>query len=443
MSDQVRLERRAAPDGTVHVPGDKSLTHRALLLGALAEGPSHIDGPLDAADTRASAAFAGALGARVTWPAGQAAMVEGPGAKGLTEPAQVVDCGNSGTTMRLATGIATGLAPGALTVLTGDASLSGRPMRRVVGPLERLGAQAWTRAAGTPPVAVRGGGVCGGAVETAVPSAQVKSALLLAGLLGRGPVTVSERVATRDHTERMLAAMGARLERSGLATRIYPGPLRPLRHRIPGDPSSAANWWVLAAITGGRLATPGVLLSPARTGLLAVLRQAGAAVHVEVDAEVPEPVGTVVVAHRGPLAPICWDPSVVPTLVDEVPLAALLATQAQGRSRLEGLAELRVKETDRLHEVAFGLSALGARVVEHPDALEIDGPTPLRGAALDSHGDHRLAFLWAIAAAVADGPVDIAGAAAVAVSYPDFWAALERTGAVAVAGAGAGKNGQA
>ena len=432
MSDAIHLERRAVPDGTVAVPGDKSLTHRAILLGALAEGVSRIDSPLDAADTRASAAVARALGARVAWREGQGATVEGHGASGLTEPSQLLDCGNSGTTLRLAAGMATGLPAGALTVLTGDASLRARPMRRVVDPLARLGAQAWTRAAGTPPVAVRGGGVTGGAVETAVPSAQVKSALLLAGLLGRGPVRVAERVATRDHTERMLAAMGARLERSGLATTVFPGPLRPLAHRIPGDPSSAANWWVLAAITGGRLVTPHVLLNPARIGLLAVLRQAGAEVHAEVEDEVPEPVGTVAVAHRGPLSPIRWDPADVPTLVDEVPLAALLATQAHGRSRLDGLSELRVKETDRLHEVARGLSLLGAQVVEHADALEILGPTPLRGAALDSHGDHRLAFVWAIAAAIAEGGVDLRGAAAVSVSYPGFWEALAGTGAVAV-----------
>ena len=431
MCDRLVLERGHVPDAAVVVPGDKSLTHRAILLGALADGRSRIDGALDADDTRSSAGAARALGARVDWPAGGSVTVVGRGAAGLQEPSDVVDCGNSGTTLRLMMGMATGIS-GGLTVLTGDASLRGRPMGRVVEPLAQLGAHAWTRAGGAPPVAVRGGGVVGGHVATPVPSAQVKSALLLAGLLGRGAVTVTEALPTRDHTERLLVQMGARLQRVGLASTIEPGRLAPLTYRIPADPSAAAMWWVLAALTGGRVSTAGVLLNPARIGLLTVLRQAGVAVEVEVEQEAPEPVGRVVVRGPDALRPIRLAAPAVPGLVDEVPLVALLATQAHGPSRLEGLSELRVKETDRLHATAVGLAALGAHVVEQPDALDIEGPTLLQGAAVDSAGDHRLAFTWAVAASVTDGPVTLTGASAVSVSYPAFWRTLAETGAVAV-----------
>lgn len=274
--------------------------------------------------------------------------------------------------------------------------------------------------------------MAGGHVSSPVPSAQVKSALLLAGLLGRGAVTVTEELPTRDHTERLLVQMGARLQRVGLASTIEPGSLAPLTYRIPADPSAAAMWWVLAALTGGRVSTADVLLNPSRIGVLSVLRQAGVAVEVEVEQQAPEPVGRVVVRGAGALRPIRLAAAAVPGLVDEVPLVALLATQAHGHSRLEGLSELRVKETDRLHAVAVGLAALGARVVEQPDALDIEGPTPLKGAAVDSRGDHRLAFTWAVAASVTDGPVTLAGASAVSVSYPAFWRTLAETGAVAV-----------
>ena len=431
MSDRLILERGTVPDTAIAVPGDKSLTHRAILFGALADGSSHVEAALDSDDTRSSAAAVRALGAQVDWPAGGPVTVVGRGAAGLEEPADVVDCGNSGTTLRLMIGMATGIV-GGLTVLTGDASLRGRPMGRVVEPLAHLGAQAWTRAGGAPPVAVRGGGVRGGRAATPVPSAQVKSALLLAGLLGRGAVTVTEEFPTRDHTERLLAHMGARIRRDGLAATIEPGSLAPLTYRIPADPSAAAMWWVLAALTGGRVSTDGVLLNPSRIGLLAMLRQAGVAVEVGVEQKLPEPVGRVVVRGDGPLRPIRLEAPAVPGLVDEVPLLALLATQAHGHSRLEGLAELRVKETDRLHAVAAGLAALGAHVVEAPEALDIEGPTPLKGTALDSLGDHRLAFAWAVAAAVADGPVTLADASAVSVSYPAFWRTLADTGAVTV-----------
>jgi len=430
MAEGLVLTRGKVLDHVVEVPGDKSLTHRALLLGALADGTARVERPLDAEDTRTSARVAAAWGAEVVWPPQGPLTITGHGRRGLLEPPDVLDCGNSGTTMRLAIGIASGI-DGALTVLTGDASLRGRPMRRVVDPLAQLGGTAWVRAAGTPPVVVRGGGVSGGVVSTPVASAQVKSALLLAGVLGRGPVTVREPLATRDHTERLLKAMGVRIERDGLETRVWPGDLSPLSYRVPGDPSSAANWWVMAAISGGRVTTPGVLLNPSRIGVLEVLRTAGAAVSIELATVEPEPVGTVTVsAEPGRLRRFAIGPEQVPALVDEVPLLALLASCAQGTSQLRGLGELRVKETDRLALTARGLSALGARVRERADELEISGPTPIAGTHLDAAGDHRMALVWAVAAAVASSPIALTGTESVAVSYPSFWTELEASGAV-------------
>jgi 3-phosphoshikimate 1-carboxyvinyltransferase len=433
MSEAMRLLPGRPADWTATVPGDKSLTHRAILLGAIAHGTSRVIGALDADDTRASARVARAFGAGVDWPAGGLLTVAGRGRSGLLEPREVLDCGNSGTTMRLAIGIASGIR-GALTVLTGDASLRARPMRRVLDPLRAIGGQGWARRDGAPPVAVLGGGVQGGVVDTGVPSAQVKSALLLAGLFAARPVTVRESLPTRDHTERLLATMGARVEGTGPGggVTVWPGDIAAVSHTIPGDPSSAANWWVLAAITHGRVTTPNVLANPARVGALEVIRRAGASVAVEQTAAVPEPVATVTVTGPARLRPFRVAADEVPALVDEVPLLALLATQADGTSELLGLGELRVKESDRLGAMVEGLRALGAHIEERGDNVAIRGPSPLHGARLSSRGDHRLGFVWAVAASVADGPVVMEGAKAASVSYPKFFEELARSGSVEV-----------
>lgn len=409
------------------VPADKSLTHRGILLGLLAAGETRVERPLLAEDTRRSIALAQAFGARVT-VADARLVIDSPGQAGLREPPDVFDCGNSGTTMRIGAGIAASV-PG-MTVLTGDASLRGRPMARVLDPLARLGATTLCRQDGRPPLAIRGRRLTGGRIELTVASAQVKSALLLAGLAADGPVTVVEPLLTRDHTERLLRAMGARVSTGDGSVGVEPGRLAPLTLTVPGDPSSAAFWWTWAVLAGRRVTTPGVLLNPTRIGFLDVLRRMGALVTVAEVREDLEPVGAVTVERGGDLAPIRIGPAEVPALIDELPLVALLATQADGTSEVSGAAELRVKESDRIAAVGEGLRALGAQVEDRPDGWLVKGPTPLRGAAVDSRGDHRVAMALMVAAAGASGPVTLRGAACAAVSYPGFLEALAEVGGV-------------
>lgn len=412
------------------MPGDKSLTHRGVLLAVLAEGRSVVHRPLHAADIAASIRAAEAFGA-VVEAGPDRFVVEGAGVGQLREPPDVVDAANSGTTIRLAAGLAATIR--GVSMFTGDASLRRRPMARVLEPLGRLGARYLARGGGFAPFAIRGGTLAGGTVELPVASAQVKSALLLAGLAATGPVTVVEPLPSRDHTERLLLRMGAQIRTEGTAVTVEPGLLKPLVFTVPGDPSSAAFWWVAAAVTGGRVVTPEVLLNPARVGLLAVLEQAGAQVTVVVAQEDPEPVGTVTVVGPDRLRPVRVEGAAVPALVDELPLVAVLAALGHGTSTVRGARELRVKESDRIAAMAEGLARLGAHIAEEPDGWTIEGPARLKGAVVESRGDHRIAMALAIAAAGAEGPTWIRGAQAVAVSYPAFWDALGETGAAVVA----------
>jgi 3-phosphoshikimate 1-carboxyvinyltransferase len=414
----LRLRAGDPPEGvTVAVPGDKSVTHRALLLGLLARGTTQVSAPLLALDTLRSLEVTRAFGARVTERPGEL-IIESPGLGSLREPDQVIDCGNSGTTMRLAAGIAA-TVPG-LTVLTGDASLRRRPMARVTGPLQVLGVTSWTRADGCAPIAVRGGAIRGGRVNLPVASAQVKSALLLAGLAADGPVTVVEPVSTRDHTERMLRAQGIDVVVAGGAATVHPGTPAPIAVKVPGDPSSAAFWWAWAAVRGGLVVTDGVLLNPGRTGFLQVLRRMGAVVTEEVTEETVEPVGRVTVSGPQRLGPVTIDGSEVPSLVDELPLVAVLATQAEGHSLVTGAGELRVKESDRIQAMGDALRAMGAEVSDRCDGWAIEGGGPLGAATVDALGDHRVAMALLVAATRATGPVTLLGADAVSVSYPGF-----------------------
>lgn len=428
MADRVSIKPTGRPsDLTVRPPGDKSLSHRAILLGLLANGTSHVGGLLASDDIDASFRVLHAYGGEATRE-GPRVSIRGRGVEGLSEPRGVMDAGNSGTTMRLACGIAA-LAPG-VSVFTGDASLSNRPMGRVLDPLRTLGIESLARAGNYAPLAIRGRTTTGGSVRLAVASAQVKSALLVAGLGAAGPVVVTEPVLTRDHTERLLRAMGAQLVHDGLSVTIQPGSLRPLDWEVPADPSSAAYWWVLAAITRGRASTRAVLLNPTRTGILEVLRRAGATVRSVVEHDVPEASGTVEVQGAESLRAFSIEGSEVPAQVDEIPLAAVLATQCQGVTEISGAAELRVKETDRIVAMVRGLSAMGAEIEERPDGFRINGPTRLHGARVESYGDHRIAMALAIAASVAEGETLVEGAGAVSISYPEFWQVLDETGAV-------------
>jgi 3-phosphoshikimate 1-carboxyvinyltransferase len=418
--------------GTVTVPGDKSISHRSLLFGAIAEGTTRIEGLLPAEDPLSTAACLRAMGVTVSPIAdGQVVTVEGVGLDGLREPADVLDCGNSGTTMRLMLGLLAGRA-GRHFVLSGDASLRSRPMRRVGAPLAQMGARIQGREDGNlAPLAVLGQTLHGSVIGTPVASAQVKSALLLAALTANGPTTVIEPAPTRDHSERMLRAFGADLEVDGDEGRfitVRPGPtLVGQTVVVPGDISSAAFWLVAAAITpGAELTVENVGLNPSRTGILDVLAEMGARITVLNSRDVAgEPVGDLHVQH-GPLRAFRIEEPMIPRLVDEIPVLAVAACCAEGVSRISGAAELRVKETDRLAVMARQLTAMGARLEEHADGLSIEGPTPLHGAEVDSETDHRVAMSLAVASLVARGDTRLGRAEAAAVSYPGFWEDLAR-----------------
>ncbi len=420
----MKIEPAAAVVGHLAVPGDKSISHRAVLLGALGDGETHVRGFGRSGDTEATVAAVRALGVEVEDVASDELVVHGAGLRGL-RPGEVA-CANAGTLMRLLSGIAAG-QDGEF-VLTGDASLSARPMERVAEPLRRMGAEIETTD-GHPPLVVHGtGGLRGISYELPVASAQVKSAVLLAGLNADGPTTVVEPLATRDHTELMLEAAGARVRRRARSVTVEPaGSLRLADVVVPGDFSSAAPLLVAAALIAGSDVTIHDLgVNRRRTGLLDVLGRMGARVSVFDRRRVGgEPVASVQL-QSGELVATEIGADEVPGLVDELPLVALLASHARGETRVAGAGELRVKETDRVEAVTDGLRALGARIHSRPGGWTITGvPTRLRGGRLDARGDHRIAMLGAVAGLASREGVTIEGAESAAISFPGFFELLE------------------
>jgi 3-phosphoshikimate 1-carboxyvinyltransferase len=421
---RVRPVRRLA--GAVEVPGDKSVSHRAALLGAVAQGVTEVRGFLEAEDCLRSLHAVEALGVEVSRKGPGEYRIAGAGLRGLAEPADVVDCGNSGTTARLLLGLLAGQP--FWTLLTGDDSLRRRPMARVAEPLRRMGATVVGRAeGGRLPLAVRGAAPLRAiAHDLPVASAQVKSAILLAGLYADGPVSVTEPAMSRDHSERMLRAFGARLESRGLTTTIEPGPLEARAVTVPGDLSSAAFLLVAGLIVpDGRVTVPGVGLNPTRTGLLDVLAAMGAGLDVAAAEAVggTEPAGTVTV-WPSTLRGATVGGTLIPRLVDEVPALAVAAACARGRTEIRDAAELRVKESDRIAALARQLGLMGAAVEERPDGLVVEGPARLRGARVSSGGDHRIAMALAVAGLVADGETVVEDTACIATSFPGFADAL-------------------
>ena len=419
--------------GELRVPGDKSIAHRALILGALADGESVITDLPSGEDVRATVACLRSLGVRIDRDATEVrirgaipspAGGGGPG-WGLSNPHGPLDCANSGTTMRLLLGLLAGSSVSA--VLDGDGSLRRRPMARLVEPLRRMGARIESRD-GHPPLVVTGVPLQGRRHVMPVPSAQVKSALLLAGLAARGPTTVIEPVPTRDHTERLLTAMGADLRVTSGTVELRPShrPLRAIRLAVPGDFSSASFWMAAAALRPGwSITIDGVGLNPTRTAFLRILEAMGAAVDVELTRTDLEPRGTVRVTGR-PLRAVALAAEDVAGAIDEIPALLAVATQAEGRTSIVGAAELRVKESDRIAGMAEGLRRMGALIDERPDAISVEGPAALRGATVASNGDHRIAMALAIAGLAATGPSTIEDADCVAVSYPEFFATLRQ-----------------
>jgi 3-phosphoshikimate 1-carboxyvinyltransferase len=413
--------------GRLRVPGDKSISHRYALLAALADGQSTLTNFSSGADCRSTLACLRSLGVEIehTDAAAGTLTVMGRGIGRLSSPADALDAGNSGTTMRLMAGVVAGHPFSSRFI--GDASLSSRPMRRVIEPLERMGARI-DATDGHAPLTVHGSRLQAIVHQPDVPSAQVKSAVLLAGLHADGLTSVREPAATRDHTERALAAFGGTVTVEGLTVSVPGGQRLSARTlAVPGDFSSAAFWLVAAAaIPGSRLEIEGVGLNPTRTGLLDVLRRFGARVVVETNAtDGGEPQGTIVVEHDR-VQPLEIQPHEIPGLIDELPAIAALAAHG-GLVSVSGAAELRVKESDRIAALVAGLRALGVDADERSDGFAIDGRRgrPIGGVA-NARGDHRMAMAFAIAALAAEGPSTIDGADVVVISYPGFFETLGR-----------------
>jgi 3-phosphoshikimate 1-carboxyvinyltransferase len=415
--------------GTVRVPGDKSISHRALILAALADGPSRVRGLLDSADVRSTAGVLRALGLDVPDVAAPEIVVRGRGPRALRAPRADLDCGNSGTTARLVAGLVAACPFEARFV--GDASLSRRPMQRVARPLSAMGAEVTPAPGGTLPMTIRGGALCGIEWTSEAASAQVKSALLIAGAAAGVAVAVREPARSRDHTERMLRAMGAALEQDGDAVRLLApaGPLAAVDRSVPGDPSSAAFFVALAALAGrGELRLTDVGVNPTRTGFLALLQRMGAEiVSEEQRRDGGEPVATLRVVAGRALRGAEVSPAEVPSMIDELPLLACVAARAEGETTITGAHELRVKESDRIAAVVAGLRAVGVEAEESPDGLRVLGAPhrPLRGRVA-THGDHRLAMAFGVLAALPGNEVAIDDPDCVAVSYPGFWSDLAR-----------------
>lgn len=421
MSAGFRVEPVERVDGALSVPGDKSISHRALMLGAAAQGTTEVSGFLNGDDCLATRAALEALGVRIEDTDDGRLLIHGVGLSGFRAPSAALDLGNSGTAIRLLTGLLAGQA--FATELTGDDSLRARPMERVAEPLRAMGATVIT-SDGKPPLRIGGGSSLHGIDHTlTVASAQVKSALLLAGLQAAGRTTVRSPGPSRDHTERMMLGMGVELEQdAGRHSVSLHGPavLRAHRLDIPGDFSSAAFFLVagcLGAFDGMLIRAVGV--NPTRIGLLTALEAMGARIELRNPRhEGTEPVADVHV-ERSTLRGIDLPPEWVPLAIDELPILFVAAAAAVGETRVHGAGELRHKESDRIAAMARGLEALGADVRELPDGLIIRGGR-LRGGRVDSLGDHRIAMAFAIASLIADAPIDIANTAQVATSFPDF-----------------------
>ncbi len=411
----VRRARRLK--GEVKLPGDKSISHRGLILGSIASGQSRLRGLSPGADVLSTARCMQALGAGF-----DGVKLDGRGLRGLRQAAGPLDCGNSGTTMRLLAGLLS--AQDFESELIGDESLSRRPMDRVVKPLAEMGA-----AAGWPPLRVGGKSPLHGLTYAIpVPSAQVKSAILIAGLFGDSPTTVVEPIKTRDHTELMLGSMGAQVLVEGLKVELQPASrLEPLELDIPGDLSAAAFWLVAGGLVpGSRIRIQGSGVNPTRTAFVALLRAAGFKIRETNKREVGgEQVADLEVTTAAGLRPIQVNGGTAAEMIDELPVLAVAATQMPGRSVISGASELRVKESNRIAAMEEGLAAMGADITAVDDGWVINGPRFLEGARVSSQGDHRVAMALAIAGLMADGKTEIDGAECVEISYPEFFDHLE------------------
>ena len=425
MKQTVRSPERLA--GALAVPGDKSVSHRSLILNAIANGSATVTGISDGADVRSTAACLRAMGVSIE-PLDEPGSFQVSGlGPNLQEPADMLDAGNSGTSMRLLSGLLA--SQDFLSVLTGDGSLRTRPMGRIVQPLQQMGASIMGRGGDTlAPLAIRGGHLRSIEYEMPVASAQVKSCLMLAGLSAAGPTVLQQPALSRDHTERMMSAMGARVETDGLALTLHPTELQAVDVAVPGDISSAAFWMVAGLIhPNARVTITGVGLNPSRAGIIDALQMMGAGDSLLLEnerVEGGEPVADVV-ASSASLKGIDLGGEIIPIMIDELPVLAVAACFAEGDTVIRDAAELRVKESDRIATTVSELTRLGGKLEPRDDGMVIHGVGKLAGADVESHGDHRLAMSMAVAGLAASGETVIHGAEDASVSYPTFWEHLD------------------
>ncbi len=429
--DQLLIENNTnGLQGKISVPGDKSISHRALMLGAIASGQTTIKGLLLGEDPRSTAKCFQAMGATISELNTERVIVEGIGTKGLQEPKNILDAGNSGTTMRLMLGLLAS-QPHQFFIVTGDDSLRTRPMSRVVKPLQEMGAVIYGREDNkNAPLAVVGQNLKPIHYHSPIASAQVKSCILLAGLMSEGKTTVTEPALSRDHSERMLRAFGAKLEidpHSHSVTIEGKTPLQGQKVVVPGDISSAAFWLVAGAIMpDSELVIENVGVNPTRVGVLEALEMMGANITLENQRETAgEPVADLRV-KSSTLKGCTIEGDIIPRLIDEVPILAVAACFAKGTTVIKDAEELRVKESDRISVMALELGKMGAKISELPDGLEITGGYALRGATVDSFTDHRIAMSLAIAGLTAKGTTTINRAEAASISYPTFVDTLQQ-----------------
>ncbi len=417
----IKIKPIARLKGEIKVPGDKSISHRAVMIGALAEGVTEVEGFLNADDCLSTVRAFQAMGVRIEGVGKERLTIEGRGLRGLSEPGQVLYVGNSGTTMRLLLGILAG--QDFCTVLTGDDSLVARPMKRVTEPLREMGALIFGRDNGNlAPLTIRGGRLKAIQYSSPIPSAQVKSALLLAGLYAEGETSVIEPAKSRDHTERMLKLFGGEVEVDGLTVKVKGNPrLTARKVVIPGDISSASFFIVAAAmLPGSDVTVTGVGINPTRKAILEVLRKMGAGVEISpVGNGLFEPLADISV-KGGRLRPVNLEGDIIPRVIDEIPIIAVAAALAKGESRIRGASELRVKETDRIKALSVNLAKLGVDVEEVPDGLIIRGGNPLKGCETDSFGDHRLAMAMVVAGLSAQGETTVRDTDCINTSFPGF-----------------------
>ncbi|MEA5570549.1 3-phosphoshikimate 1-carboxyvinyltransferase [Calothrix sp. UHCC 0171] len=417
--------------GCIRVPGDKSISHRALMLGALAQGETKIQGLLLGEDPRSTANCFQAMGAEISPLNTELVTVKGIGLGNLQEPLDILNAGNSGTTLRLMLGILAS-HPDRFFTVTGDDSLRSRPMSRVVKPLQQMGAEIWGRKNNSlAPLAIRGNSLTPIHYHSPIASAQVKSCILLAGLMTEGKTTVTEPALSRDHSERMLRAFGAELSVDPDSKSVTVTGGKTLYGQsviVPGDISSAAFWLVAGAIVpGAELVVENVGVNPTRTGVLEALAMMGADIQPENQREVAgEPVADLRVRCVGRLKACTITGDIIPRLIDEIPILAVAAVFAEGTTVIKNAEELRVKESDRITVMAQQLTKMGAKITELPDGMEITGGTPLTGADVDSYTDHRIAMSLAIASLNASGKTTIHRAEAASISYPDFVTTLQQ-----------------